>query len=478
MSTAVNDAPSPNTAVLEAFAALSPEKKTDFILERIDEHPQSRLELPAENGQPVDLSHINLGALADRLDASMAPPLWWSEYSGGINLKGANLRGVNLALANLERADLREADLRGAILRGVNLRHAALERANLRGADLAGADLSDASLGEADLEGAMLEDARLEEANLRFANFRGACLEAANLSRADLWGGVLEKGVLPRANLSGAVLEEANLQQSDLTRVNLQGAMIGRADLRGSCLRGVDLSNATIGSANLEGADLSDSRLTAADLSRCNLAGIHLNGAWLEKTRLHREQLGGALAEELEGRYEEARLGYLGLERNFVQLGDADAASWAYCRKRRMQKLQAREQAVAAWGQGRRAVSAGWYLKYSADQAVEWLCDYGESVWRVLLTLLAVYLLFTLIYGLTGGVVRTTNTPEGLVTEPTNNPIDWVIFSMSAMSPTAKQPWGLLPRNEWIQLIASIQLFIGVALAGLVGFVFGNTSRR
>ena len=73
---------------------------------------------------------------------------------------------------------------------------------------------------------------------------------------------------------------------------------------------------------------------------------------------------------------------------------------------------------------------------------------------------------------------RVANTPEGLVTEPTHNPIDWIIFSMSAMSPTAKQPWGLLPRNEWIQLIASIQLFIGVALAGLVGFVFGNTSRR
>ena len=91
---------------------------------------------------------------------------------------------------------------------------------------------------------------------------------------------------------------------------------------------------------------------------------------------------------------------------------------------------------------------------------------------------LGVFVLFTLIYGLCDGVVRITETASGPVAAPTRNPVDWVIFSMSAMSPTAKHPAGLLPRNEWIQLLATIQTYLGIALAGLVGFVFGNTARR
>src|SRR5262249_31538058 len=125
------------------------------------------------------------------------------------------------------------------------------------------------------------------------------------------------------------------------------------------------------------------------------------------------------------------------------------------------------------WGE-----AAGWYARYAGDQAVEWLCDYGESIGRVLLALLAVYLLFTLIYALSDGVVRTTQTPTGPVAAPTRNPLDWAIFSMSAMSTSAKQPVGLLPRNEWIQLLTGVQSLLGIALAGLIGFVFGNRSRR
>jgi uncharacterized protein YjbI with pentapeptide repeats len=462
------------------LAEASPAERIELVLEIIQGNPEGRLELPARAGQRAILKEVCLGrtALKDRLEASDKAPPWWSADTQGIRLKGADLQGAHLARADLQHADLREADLRGAVLRGADLRGAVLEGAKLCGADFAGADLRGAALGEADFQQAMLEDANLQGAGLRFANFGGAILEAADLGNADLWGATFENAVLTRADLRGAILKEANLRGADLTQVNLQGAILDRADFRGACLRGVDFQGTTLGSAILEEAILTDTRLQGTDLTMCSMAGVHLSGARLERTRLRQEQLGAAIGEERMGRYEDARMGYLALERNFVELGDPDAAAWAYGKKRRMEKLQARKQAVEARAARKWAVAAGWYAKYAGDQAVEWLCDYGGSVSRVLFSLLGVFLLFTLIYGLSDGVVRTTETPTGPVRAPTRNPVDWVIFSMSSMSPTAKHPAGLLPRNEWIQLLASIQTFLGIALAALVGFVFGNTSRR
>jgi hypothetical protein len=280
------------------------------------------------------------------------------------------------------------------------------------------------------------------------------------------------------ADLRDAVLVEANLRDADLTGVAVDGAKLGQADLTRARLHGVDLQRTVFGATNLTGAVLTDTRLQGVDLSRCRADGIQLAGAWLDKTRINREQLGDVLGEELAGRYGDARLAYLAVERNFIGLGDADAASWAYRRRRRMEKLQARERARAARAQGDRRAAAGWYAKFAGDQAVEWLCDYGESVRRVLLTMLAMFVLFTLIYGLTDGVVRVTPTPSGQVITPTRNPLDWVIFSMSAMTTSGKQPAGLLPSNAGIQLLAAVQSILGIALAGLVGFVFGNSSRR
>src|SRR5262249_19263434 len=136
------------------------------------------------------------------------------------------------------------------------------------------------------------------------------------------------------------------------------------------------------------------------------------------------------------------------------------------------------EQGRAARAAHQWGTAAACYVKYAGDQAVEWLCDYGESITRVLLALLGVFLVFTLVYGLSDGVLRTTPTPAGPVTAPTRNPVDWAIFSLSAMTTSGKQPIGLLPRNEWIQLLTCFQSLLGIALAGLVGFVFGNRARR
>jgi uncharacterized protein YjbI with pentapeptide repeats len=481
MPPAPHDTESPvGSQIYDRLAASGPEERTKLILQLIQSHPRGRLDLPAPDGQHAILSEIRLGRadLENQLEAGNDSPRWWSAEIQGVNLNGADLRGARLGSAVLDHADLRGADLRGAVLRGSDLREAAMEGVNLSGADLAGANLAGAALGEADFQGAMLEDANFQGAHLRFANFSRAVLETANLGRADLWGAIFERAVLTRADFRGATLKEANLQGADLTQASLYGANLSQADLRRACLREVDLQGVDLARANLEGTVLTGTRLQGVDLTECNIAGVHLSGARLEKTRLRQDQLGKSIGEERAGQFEEARLGYLSLERNFSELGDPDAAMWAYGRKRRMEKLQARERAAAARAAGEWRTAASWYAKYASDQAVEWLCDYGSSISRVLLTLLGVFVLFTLIYGMCDGVVRVDITPTGPVLTPTRNPVDWVVFSMSAMSPTAKHPAGMLPRNDWIQLLATIQNFLGIALAGLIGFVFGNTARR
>ncbi len=445
--------------VYEALAAGSPAGRAEVVLRLLAERG-GRLCLPLLAGQGAVLTMIELGpeALQARRQAAGDDQAWWHAERQALNLREAKLPG----------AVLRKADLRGALL----------ERANLRAADLAGARLQGAALGEVDLRDALLEEADLRGASLRFANLRGAILENADLRGADLWGADLEGCSLAKADLRGAILAEASARGADLTGADLRQARLGKANFQGACLRGADLQAAHLEGACLRDAVLREAHLQGAVLTTCDVAHAHLGGAWLEKTRMQQEQLGGAIGEELAGEYEEARKGYLALERNFEELGDTDAASWAYRKKRRMQKWDALQKARAARRAGGWRESAGLYVRFGIDQLVEWVCDYGESVPRVLCSLFAVYLGFMLLYAITGSVVRVVETPAGPVREPTRDPIDLAVFSLMAMTTSGTPAVTLQPRDVLVHLLTGAQALLGIALTGLLGFVMGNRIRR
>jgi hypothetical protein len=255
----------------------------------------------------------------------------------------------------------------------------------------------------------------------------------------------------------GACLQETILRRADLSGANLQEALLGRADFRGAVLR--------------------EAKLQGVDLSHCEIANVHLSGARLEDTRFEREQLGGAIGEDLAGAPKLARKGYLALERAFEELGDHDAASWAYRKRRRMQKRVALEEARAARAAGRWGQALKSYAVCSTDQAVEWLCDYGESIPRVLASLLALYLFFTVTYGVTGSVVRELETAAGIVKVPTQRPLDLAIFGLLAMT-IGSIGMRLLPAHDFALVLVGVHVFLGVALIGLLGFVLGNRIRR
>ena len=130
-----------------------------------------------------------------------------------------------------------------------------------------------------------------------------------------------------------------------------------------------------------------------------------------------------------------------------------------------MQKREALGRARAARSERRWRRAVGRYAKYASDQLVEWMCDYGESIPRVLGSLAAVYAAFTLIYALAGSVVRELELPGGAVRVPTRDPAELAIFSLLVMT-TGSPAGGLQPRGDLTLLLMGVQAFLGIALTG------------
>lgn len=416
----------------------------------------------------IDLSRETWQQVAEETPGAS----WWSSEAAGVDLRKASLAKMSLRRAKLNGADLRHADLSGASLSRIELNDALLEGANLEGADLVGGSLERAVLNGAKMKGALLEETHLQNSSLRFADLAESALEHADLRDADLWGAKLQGAMLHRANLKGATLQEARAMGADFSGCDLRCAVLSQARLQRANLTGADLRGAIMRDTDLAGATLREANLEGLVLTGCDLTNIHLSGAWLEKTKLEQRQLGEAIGEELSGEYEAARQGYLALERNFAELGDPDSSSWAYRRKRRMQKLATRDRSRKASSLRSRARYFGVYL---LDQLVEWICDYGESVGRVLATLVIVCIAFAALYGALGGVLATAANGTARVTR---HPLDLAVFSLFAMTTSGAPSSGLVPRDAKIQLLTGIQSMLGIALTGLLGFVAGNRIRR
>jgi len=250
--------------------------------------------------------------------------------------------------------------------------------------------------------------------------------------------------------------------------------------------------------ANLQGARLTYAHLENADfLPVKSLEGACFYNAFLDDTRMRREQLGGAIGEELEGEYGLAKEAYLGLKNNFAAIGRYRDESWAYVKERQMGKMcsapwrarrfygRSQLQDVWTWDEEEQASKweSGpptwdprvlWFytrhtLKWLADWFVELLCGYGESLWRVLAWMLLVVLGFAAYYQVSHAVVTSS---QGAATSLW----DHLIFSLGAF--TTLQPARLQAARPGVELLTTFQAIIGISLAGLLGFVAGNRIRR
>ena len=240
--------------------------------------------------------------------------------------------------------------------------------------------------------------------------------------------------------------------------------------------------------------------MEGADFTDADMRSALLGGAWLDRTRLWRGQLAGGVGEEILGRHDKARQIYSALKQNFDGLGDYDGASWAYVRERRMERAMhapwrawryfsgARPHADARKSPtldtkspnalgflGLPAFFGVHTLAWLADWLVDAVCGFGESISQVLLTLVLLFALFVIGYGLTGGVLREC---AGAGCDPvaTTQLGDLALFSLGAM--TTMEPEGLKPANDLVQIAARLEALFAIALTGLLGFVLGNRIRR
>lgn len=322
--------------------------------------------------------------------------------------------------------------------------------------------------------GANLHLANLQHADLRLADLKGANLMFANLQGADLRLANLQDADLRLADLKGANLTKANLQHAQLGETNLQGADLGLADLQGADLRNANLQDVNFREAKLQGVDLSNVR---------NMTNVDLSGAWLDRTRMRRERLGDRIPEERDGDYAAAKRGYISLRKNFDDLGDYDAASWAYRKERQMEKLEAGQAGRSALAKRKWREASASYFKFFSDTLVEWLCDYGQSVWRVAGWMAALLFIITplLLSGM-GGIVWS----EDLYRHYSALPSAWhrfwfwyyhyFLYAFSVL--TTANFSDLQPINDAVKLASGLFAIAGIVLAGLLGFIAGHRIRR
>lgn len=441
------------------------EASTQTLIE-FASNPETADGLPSMKFDGADVSFSRIGT-------SAKGKVWWDDARSGLRLRGRQMAGASLSRADLSGADLGGANLMGIKGVGISLRNACLEGTDLTEADLIGANLSTVSAGEANFTGALLEDADLRKGQLRFATFSDAIMDGADLSGADLWGARLRKAAAERTLFRNTRLDESSLAEAELSSADFTSATLRRADLAGAVLRGATFRDAVLDGADLAGADLSGAVMPNVSLATSNLTHARFAGAWLERTRMRATQFGGCVGEEHAGDLEAALDSYIVLERNFLSLGSAEDASWAYRRRRRVgRSLHAKQARTALHAKHwREALLLG--ANWLGDALAEWLCDYGESLARVARAFFVILIAFAVLYWITGSLVLR----DGVISRHVFTPINYLLFSLDSMTTVGTSEVALRPSGELGTLLSSLQTVIGTILLGLFGFVLGARIR-
>lgn|GEM_PF-1948406 len=322
----------------------------------------------------------------------------------------------------------------------------------------------------------------LEGINLADADLRGAKMDFANLKGANLSYAQLQRTVASYANLDKTFLTNADFQNAKLYNTSFQGAKLDATNFSEAYLGSANFEEAHFTNTYFDNAHLESAKLKDVDLSDVSLKNIFISGAWLNKTRIQQKKLGKAIGEELEHEFANAKRGYLALKQNFDDLGDYAAASWAYCRERRMEKAEAWETARAAYREQKWRDAITNYFKFATDLIVEWLCDYGESVWRVVgwMTVL-LFVVGPILFSGLGGIVWTKElSREYLALSGLPKFLLWyriyLLYTLDTLTTASFS--GLQPINDAVKLGSGFFAIAGIVLAGLLGFVAGNRIRR
>lgn len=286
------------------------------------------------------------------------------------------------------------------------------------------------------------------------------------------------ESLLAEAVSKGEVL---NLEGADLRGVDLQNLELTRADLRGA-----DLSQAKVGFCKLMDADLRDANAAGVSFDNVELAGARIHGIRLGDGYLPAYVFRRAGAQERTlGDWEHAqttgdirdhhyaREAALLLKNHLHDRGRYLEAVWAHQLEQRILRALINPRNRIRWDRERgKRVKPLKVAQYAGRWLTSVLADlvsgYGEEVGRVLVTLVAVQALFTLGYLWSGSIVDAAK-------QPVSGLWNAVVFSLGALTTTNLQ--NLHPASSAVEFVMGLQVVIGIALTGLLGFVLGNRIR-
>lgn len=238
-------------------------------------------------------------------------------------------------------------------------------------------------LSYACLRGATFLHSQLQGADLRSADLSGAMFGDASLEGTEMWG----------ANLTGASFHRTNLREANLMAAKFVDARLLEADFGGANLFGTDWQGATILDSKFVGANLADAHVEGVSfesLKPGKLARVRWSGAFLDRTRIRRDQLGEVgendesdmrrraglspnYSASMSRQYAIAQEVYLLHKNNFNSIGRYADASWAYQKEREME----RRSLGFAW----RALE-GRFLANFGRWLANWVACFDYRIWR------------------------------------------------------------------------------------------------
>jgi uncharacterized protein YjbI with pentapeptide repeats len=297
---------------------------------------------------------------------------------------------------------------------------------------------------------------------------------------------------LANMNLAGIIFTYANLQHANLSRSDLRGAWLWRANLQQAFCGNANLMKANFYEANLTDAEFWKAKLNGASfrgavLERTRLLDADLSGAYFHRARLNNtemmaSQLGDAIGEELDRNYHRALEAYARLKANFESIGRYADAGWAYRKERRMKKRLAGQQASDSWKKRLWGDSARNSLTWAQSWFIEILCDYGESLWRVIGWMaFLLFLMGPVLIWIFGGLEWTGTNRDIYLKLPTwlqwfYAYLQYFLYMLDTFTTASFSE--LKPHNDAVRLISGLMSMSGIILAGLLGFVAGNRIRN
>jgi uncharacterized protein YjbI with pentapeptide repeats len=372
------------------------------------------------------------------------------------------------------------------------------------GPELSHLDLSNVDLSKMDLRCIKLLHCSLSGAKLNSTRLDGAFFFGCDLSQIDSWVGSFRCTSFQQCYIVNSRFMHGQFEGASFAHSNLENTkLINSYHDRDTWFFRARLRRTNLQEAHLEKVNMKEVR---------TLFGAKLHLARLEETELDYNLFGGKVGEELDQEFVKAAQTYSAIKANLEAAGRSDQAARAYVKERQMQRV-----ASAPWNvrrlygatelgdeyeysqehnrQVRTKLGAKWWqprtwrfylrhiVKCGSDWIVELLCNYGESVWRVLFWMGAIlFVIGPALIRLLGGLEWTGDNQQVYYT--LSNPFQrqayvyfqYVLYMIDTF--TTADFAKLEPVNDFVRLASGFMALLGIFLAGLLGFVAGNRIRH